>query len=133
MYEQLIYISTSRAAVPTVIEIEDILRVSRSNNQRDELTGMLVVGGRRFLQVLEGPSAALQRTYDRIKRDPRHFAMVELGRKQLPKRSFGNWAMGYEHGGSSLLQVVTTLTGHLADAQLKADLISFAQMHTKAA
>ncbi len=133
MYEQLVYISTSRAIVPSANEIEDILRVSRSNNQRDELTGLLIVGGRRFLQVLEGSSAALQRAYDRIKRDQRHFAMVELGRKPLTERSFGNWAMGFEQSGSSLMEVVGTLTDRLTDAQLKADLVSFAQLHTKAA
>ena len=56
--EQLVYISTSRSPshVPQS-EIDAILAVSRRNNGRDGLTGLLAIGGRRFLQVLEGPSA----------------------------------------------------------------------------
>lgn len=133
MFEQLIYISTARAMVPSAADVEEILRVSRVNNQRDDLTGLLIVGGRRFLQVLEGPTSALQRAYGHIKNDPRHFAMVELGRKQVADRSFGNWAMGHEQGGTTLLDTVGALTRHLDDAQLKADLVSFAELHSKAA
>lgn len=133
MFEQLIYISTARAVVPSAADVEEILRVSRANNRRDDLTGLLIVGGRRFLQVLEGPAPSLQRAYERIKTDPRHFAMVELGRKKIGNRSFGNWDMGHEQGGTTLLDTVDVLTRHLDDAQLKADLVSFAQMHSKAA
>jgi hypothetical protein len=51
--ERIIYISTCRTD-PDRLMVEDILRQSRRNNRRDGLTGLLVVGGRRFLQVLDG-------------------------------------------------------------------------------
>lgn len=133
MFEQLIYISTARAPKLSTDEVSAILAVSRANNLRDDLTGLLIVGGRRFLQVLEGPGDRLHRTYERIKNDPRHFAMVELGRRQVAERAFGQWAMGFEGGGNTLMGVVSDLARDVVDARLKADLMSFAELHTRAA
>lgn len=131
--EQLVYISTSRSDPPATAELESILATSRRNNARDGLSGLLVVGGRRFLQVLEGPSEALAIAYDRIKRDPRHFAMVELTRKSIAQRSFPDWAMGFEAGQGDLTTIVDQLTSTVADPSLQAQLRSFAELHRKAA
>ena len=59
MLLQLVYISTMRAPVSTA-ECEEILAVSRRNNARDNISGLLVVGTTRFLQLLEGPPAAVR-------------------------------------------------------------------------
>lgn len=131
--EQLVYISTARSIVLSSAEIQDILEVSRRNNEREGLTGLLIVGNRRFLQVLEGDRAALERAYARIKTDPRHFAMVELGRKSIAAREFGDWSMGYENGGEDLRSTVAVLLARVTDASLKAQLQTFADMHSKAA
>jgi hypothetical protein len=72
--------------------IRQRLEVSRRNNARDGLSGLLLVGGRRFLRVLEGPTAALDRAYDRIRQDPRHFALVELARRPVSAASFPAWS-----------------------------------------
>lgn len=131
--QQIVYISTSRAERPPLDQIEAILAASRRNNARDGLTGLLIVGGRRFLQVLEGPAERLDRTYARIKQDPRHFALVELSRRPIAAPSFPEWDMGYEVGDADLLPLVAGLTGKVADPSLKAQLLSFAELHTKAA
>jgi hypothetical protein len=47
--------------------IRQILETSRRNNARDGLSGLLLLGGRRFLQVLEGPKDALDQAYARIR------------------------------------------------------------------
>jgi hypothetical protein len=131
--EQLVYISTSRSDPPAHAELESILAASRRNNERDGLSGLLVVGGRRFLQVLEGPADALATAYERIKRDPRHFAVVELTRKPITQRSFPDWAMGFEAGTADLTTVVGKLTSTVEDPSLQAQLRSFAELHSKAA
>lgn len=131
--QQIVYISTSRAEVPTLDQIESILAASRRNNLRDRLSGLLIVGGRRFLQVLEGPAEKLDSAYARIKADPRHFALVELSRRDIAEQAFPNWAMGYEVGDSDLLPLVSQLTERVADPSLKAQLRSFAELHSKAA
>jgi hypothetical protein len=38
----------------SVAELADILRVSRADNQRDEITGMLLYKDGNIMQVLEG-------------------------------------------------------------------------------
>ncbi|CAA9528586.1 MAG: Sensors of blue-light using FAD [uncultured Sphingomonas sp.] len=131
--KQLVYISTSRSEVPSLTEVESILSASRRNNARDGLTGLLIVGGRRFLQALEGPEAQLSAAYARIKRDPRHFALVELSRKPITKASFPDWAMGYEAGRGDLAELVYQLTSMIDEPSLQAQLRGFAQLHSKAA
>lgn len=131
--EQLLYISTSRSEGPSLVEIESILSASRRNNRRDGLSGLLIVGGRRFLQVLEGPAEQLADAYARIKRDPRHFAIVELSRRTVERASFPDWYMGYEAGGGDLSEMVYQLTSLVDDASLQAHLRGFAQLHSKAA
>ncbi len=132
--QQITYISTARFGEPSQAEVQDILRVSRRNNLRDGLTGLLIVAGRRFLQVLEGPPASCDAAYSRIRTDPRHFAMVELGRKTISQPSFPGWSMGFEAPGSGdLLQQVELLTGGIADPNLREHLVSFAQLHRRAA
>lgn len=135
--EQLIYISTARTNPPLTI-IHDILATSRRNNRRDGLSGLLIVGGNRFLQVLEGPSDKLEATYRRIGADPRHFAMVRLSRKTITVRSFPDWEMGYQSGASAndleeLTTIVDRLTGGLDNPSLRAELQGFAALHSRAA
>lgn len=131
--ERIIYISTARSDPDREI-VEDILRVSRRNNRRDGLTGLLVVGGRRFLQVLEGPRALTEAAYVRIRADQRHFALVELSRKLITERAFAGWDMGCEQlDGDDLSTLVHQLTESLHDADLQAQFRSFVELHRKAA
>lgn len=83
--------------------------------------------------MLEGPTDEINRTYARIKGDPRHFALVELSRCPIEQRSFPDWAMGYEDEPQALLPQVERLTAVVSDPMLKAQFISFAEMHSKAA
>ena len=133
---QLVYISTARS-LPSQDQLDHILCSSRANNIRAGLTGLLVSGGGRFLQALEGPTAEVLATFDRIKRDPRHFACVLLSSRSVDRRSFGNWAMAHQSGKSegeaAILDAVFALTENMADEGLKAEFRTFAELHTKAA
>ena len=131
--ERIIYISTCRTD-PDRAMVQDILGTSRRNNRRDGLTGLLVVGGRRFLQVLEGPAGQVEAAYERIKADPRHFALVQLSRKPVGERAFGAWDMGCEllHD-DDLGKLVNDLTEGLNDADLRAQFRSFVGLHRTAA
>lgn len=131
--EQIVYISTSRTDIDPPL-IDKILAAARRNNERDGLTGLLIAGNRRFLQVLEGPGETCLPCYDRIRADPRHFAIVQLSRRTTTSRSFGDWTMGFEQEGDEpLSEVVDRLTRHVDDATLQAHLRSFAELHSKAA
>lgn len=134
---QIVYISTSREA-PTAQALDAILTASRRNNAKAGVTGLLLSGGRRFLQVLEGPEAEVKAAFDRIAADPRHFAIVQLSRREVKERQFGDWAMAYNAGGEAgesadLRDVVKTLIGPLADRDLRAQFTGFAEIHARAA
>ncbi len=130
---RIIYISTARVE-PTREMVADILRQSYRNNRRDGLTGLLVVGGRRFLQVLEGDRERLDAAYVRIKEDPRHFALVELGRRPITGRGFGDWDMGCRLlSGDNLEALVSDLTSQVDDSDVRAQFETFVELHRKAA
>jgi hypothetical protein len=134
---QLVYISSCRAEIDPAM-LTGILDTSRRNNKRAGLTGLLVAGGRRFLQVLEGPEAAVLATYARIQADPRHRACVLLSRATIAERAFGDWSMAFQPGGAAdegagLDATVDRLTATLADPNLRAQFTGFARLHRKAA
>lgn len=92
--ERLFYASEVAPAVDAT-QVRLILGVSRMNNRRADVTGMLAYTGRHFLQVLEGDGAAVERTMRRIAADPRHGAIRTLHREQAAQRRFDAWSMAF--------------------------------------
>jgi hypothetical protein len=70
-----------------------ILIVARRCNERDGITGALICRGDLYLQLLEGPQAAVDAAYRRIERDPRHVDIKLLSRREVTERLFPGWAM----------------------------------------
>ena len=56
---------------------------------------MIVYRAPFFVQVLEGPTAAVNDLYARISSDPRHQAVELVGRRECAQASMPTWAMGY--------------------------------------
>ena len=133
---QLAYISTARGDVDEAL-LDSILTVSRRNNSRVDISGLLVSGGKRFLQVLEGPDQAVLSTYARIQADPRHRGFVLLTCKGIGERAFGNWSMAHRLSGvaadDGLEAAVEALTQKIADPNLRAQFSGFAKLHGRAA
>jgi hypothetical protein len=131
---QLAYISSSKDPVDQIL-LDQILSVSRRNNERVGVSGLLVSGGRRFLQVLEGPEQAVLATYTRIQRDDRHRAFVILSATPVQERAFGDWSMAYSDGqaGGEFEKLVKALVEKIADPNLRAQFTGFAKLHSRAA
>lgn len=130
---RLIYISTTRQP-HTPAELDQILRVSRRNNAAVGVSGLLIAGGNRFLQVLEGDEAAVGRTYERICGDPRHFATVVLSQRPITERAFGAWDMGFQPSaasitGGAVADDVAALIAPIEDNIVKAYFEEFARKH----
>ena len=98
MTEQLTFIVyASRAVEPfDHDDLVDLLSQSRENNSRDGITGMLVYRDLDFIQILEGPDAAVRALLERIGRDPRHTDVRVLLEEQTTERKYAAWSMGYE-------------------------------------
>jgi hypothetical protein len=84
-------------------ELQEILQRSRFNNSRVGVTGMLVYVKGRFFQLLEGPSAAVLATFDRIGRDPRHADVAVLKDFTTTSRHFPAWTMGFPSPNAEIL------------------------------
>lgn len=72
-----------------------ILFDSRRCNLRDGITGALICRDDIYLQLLEGPEAAVEAAYARIRQDDRHVEVRALTRRGIADdaRLFGLWAM----------------------------------------
>ena len=75
--------------------IAGLLAVSKRNNARVGVTGALLFNGGSFAQVLEGSRAAVEATFERIQRDPRHSDVSVLQCEPVAARGFPNWSMGF--------------------------------------
>ena len=73
--------------------LDDILTISRFNNSRDDITGTLICRADMYLQLIEGPDAAIQATYARIIGDDRHLEVNQLVSRAVTARMFPKWAM----------------------------------------
>ena len=73
--------------------IDSILESSSRNNPKDDITGVLIATETHFLQALEGEFKALNETFERISRDPRHDKVQLISFSDVTKRRFGAWAM----------------------------------------
>ena len=85
-------------------ELLDLLRISRRNNARRGITGLLLYRDQYFLQVLEGPEREIESSIKTIEADPRHHSFRTLCR-EAGERKFGTWQMGFENLNSVTDQV----------------------------
>ena len=96
---QVVYVSAASGPVGREV-LASILKASSRNNARDGLTGMLVYTNGMYMQVLEGEEQCVDRTLRRIGQDPRHSGLVVIDRREIDRRSFGRWHMGYRRAPS---------------------------------
>lgn len=94
----IIYVSTARDEL-AADELAAIMTSSVRNNAAVAVSGMLLYAGGNFMQVLEGPEKAVEETYARISRDPRHHGVFVLERGPIAARSFESWGMGFRRLG----------------------------------
>ena len=76
-------------------DVESILASAQRHNAINNVTGLLCFNSKIFLQCLEGGRRAVNKTYHRILNDPRHSDIVLLDYKEIIKREFAQWQMGY--------------------------------------
>ena len=95
---RLVY--TSRNLIPgtedeQVAIVSQILETSQRNNGKVGVTGALLFNSGSFAQVLEGPRAAVEATFERIQRDPRHSDVSVLQCEPVESRGFPTWSMAF--------------------------------------
>jgi len=93
---QVAYVSAATPGLGTAPDqLADILAVARRNNARDNISGMLLMAGETFFQVIEGPAIAVAACLSRIRMDRRHGGMHVMLDRLDQKRLFPQWSMGF--------------------------------------
>jgi hypothetical protein len=93
-FTRLVYLSTCTRDL-SEDDLGAILTVSRRNNERDGITGVLAFHRGCFVQVLEGPPAAVDAAMARIRQDDRHHHIFVCRQVAPSRRLFGGWSMGW--------------------------------------
>ena len=91
---QVAYVSRVSPMMSPAAE-RQLMGVANRNNRRSGLTGVLVTSGAHYLQVLEGPCAALDTLLPKVSADHRHYAIRVLFDRPITFRAYSNWSMGY--------------------------------------
>lgn len=79
----------------TALQFEELTQRAQHRNAELGITGVLLYGGGRFLQLLEGEPGAVRDLYfNRIAGDSRHTDLRILLESLCKERLFPNWRMG---------------------------------------
>lgn len=114
----IIYLSW--AATPfTDAQLQKLLVLARRRNTELAITGLLLYGNERFMQVLEGDEENVRTLYEQIKRDPRHRDVIAYADKPIAQRAFAEWAMAFQPGSP---QQVAELPGYLGTTDVPVDM-----------
>jgi Sensors of blue-light using FAD len=90
---RLVYVSDARRGL-TDNDFDQILRSARRRNFSLDVTGMLMLVGGRFCQILEGTLENVNEVFGHIAIDRLHSNVQVLETKAIMKRSFPDWTMG---------------------------------------
>ena len=93
MYE-LVYASAARRLF-NPLELAELLKRARANNERLGVSGALLYHEGSFLQVLEGDERAVKALFSVIQQDARHWRVLVLREGPVAARSFEAWSMGF--------------------------------------
>ncbi len=103
--------------------LNGILIIARRNNPRDAITGALICRHDLYLQLLEGPRAAVEARYLSIARDNRHLEVVKRVSRPVTERLFPNWAMR-DDPARSWMWTATEVDQGVLDRAAPADFIA---------
>ena len=91
---RMAYVSTASKLFGPA-ELREMLRESNVRNKEAGITGMLLYKDGRFMQILEGPKAAVKTTFGRISKDPRHHGIIVILKESAEERHFPGWPMAF--------------------------------------
>jgi hypothetical protein len=92
MLVRLVYASRSDELISNRL-IEDILTSAQVHNPENGVTGLLCYSNKVFVQALEGGREQVNRLFQNLARDPRHYDVTLLQYQEIEQRRFANWSM----------------------------------------
>ncbi|MBD8737577.1 BLUF domain-containing protein [Sphingomonas sp. CFBP 13706] len=128
----IIYISRAKQNF-TSGDLADLRDLADARNRSEDITGLLLSDGARFIQALEGDAAAVQAVMDRIAKDSRHDNISYFRPITTNCRQFGKWTTEYlaERNLGEERGFLDRVMRHVADVEcdsIKAVSIGFAAL-----
>lgn len=90
----LVYVSVATEEMSDD-ELQVLLKYARINNERQNITGLLLYRDGFFVQALEGDENKIDALFAKIKVDRRHCRVTLLYKRPITHRAFPDWRMGF--------------------------------------
>ena len=120
LVHRLVYSSAATTAFSQENLIE-LLEKARSNNERMNVSGMLLHHEGTFIQVLEGDGEVIESLYSRIEDDDRHEEPRVLLRESEVPRSYSEWTMGFVRATDEMIEAVDGLNDFMRQSGSKGE------------
>jgi len=88
--KQVIYVSEKSESF-SQLEIDQMIAKSTVCNQRDEITGGILMCGNFFFQLIEGEPEKVEALFCKIEKDPRHSHVRKVYSNTSQYRDFLDW------------------------------------------
>jgi hypothetical protein len=132
---QIVYFSTatSRQDAPTIAAL---LAVSGDFPGGEKITGLLVAGGHRYLQVIEGPALTAEAVLEPIRRHPCHVGLTVLVNRKITARSFAGGMAYFDEPDlgdfATLKQLIDRMRAKVSERKLRDQINCFERRFTVA-
>ena len=94
MLHRIIYLSSVSKDL-TNEEVHNLLLLSKINNKKNNISGLLLFIDGNFIQVLEGDKDTINDLFQKIEKDTRHKNVTKVIEDTIESRQFENWDMGF--------------------------------------
>ena len=94
MLKSICYKSQVKSTL-SILEFESLFNATQTNNDKSNITGVLVKSKDIFFQIIEGEVTTIDSLFDKIKKDNRHSNIIELLNKPISQLSFNAFDTGY--------------------------------------
>lgn len=102
MLNRLVYFSERTCGES---EISDLVAKAAPRNKARSVTGLLMADESCFIQILEGPRAAVSTLFQEISRDPRHKDIMLVEMSEIAAPSYPSWGMAHVCDASKVEEV----------------------------
>ena len=116
---RIVYLSSATRPMSDA-DLVELLRASRVNNARDDVTGVLLYQAGHFIQLLEGESVVIDSIYARIEKDPRHHSCLRMLDGEADERLFADWSMAFRPADSLSAELKNEVAEFIAKAPQEA-------------
>ncbi|MGB7340040.1 MAG: BLUF domain-containing protein [Phototrophicaceae bacterium] len=107
----LVYVSVAQNRQMNNDELLRILKEARENNQKLNVTGMLLYRDGFFIQALEGEQDVVEDLYAHIAKDQRHKNIITVYQNEIKERLFTDWSMGFNRVEDKHLESIEGYNG----------------------